>query len=47
VYFWDSDSFNKDAGNKKGIGILRERHLEKAIQLEYLKKKERRAHDQT
>ncbi|MGG3147992.1 hypothetical protein ABEO94_16975 [Bacillus pumilus] len=47
VQFFKYRSFKKDAGNKKEIGILRERHLEKAIQLEYLKKKERKSHDQT
>lgn len=47
VQFHKYRSFKKDAGNKKGVGILRERQIEKVIQLKYLKKKERRAHDQT
>ncbi|PRR89105.1 hypothetical protein [Bacillus sp. NMCN1] len=45
VQFLKYRSFKKDAGNKKGICILRERHLEKSIQLEYFKKKERKTHD--
>lgn len=47
VQFHKYRSFKKDAGNKKGIGILRERHVEKAIQVEYLTKKERKTHEQT
>ncbi|MEM5030115.1 hypothetical protein WKH33_14055 [Priestia sp. WB3] len=47
VQFHKYRSFKKDAGNKKRIGILREQHIEKAIQLEYFKKKERKTHDQT
>ncbi|MGE6857951.1 hypothetical protein [Bacillus sp. FSL K6-2841] len=47
VQFHKYRAFKKDAGNKKGIGILREQHIEKAIQLEYFKKKARKTHDQT
>ncbi|WP_144534112.1 hypothetical protein [Bacillus pumilus] len=47
VQFYKYRSFKKDAGNKKRIGILREQHIEKTIQLEYFKKKERKTHDQT
>ncbi|MBU8576882.1 hypothetical protein ACQKEX_17855 [Bacillus pumilus] len=47
VQFHKYRSFKKDAGNKKRIGILREQHVEKTIQLEYFKKKERKTHDQT
>ncbi|WLP59942.1 hypothetical protein [Bacillus pumilus] len=47
VQFHKYRAFKKDAVNKKGIGILREQHIEKAIQLEYFKKKARKTHDQT
>ncbi|MGG5180434.1 hypothetical protein ACQYAC_14185 [Bacillus sp. MM09(2025)] len=47
VQFHKYRAFKKDAGNKKGIDILREQHIEKAIQLEYFKKKARKTHDQT
>ncbi|WP_144487099.1 hypothetical protein [Bacillus pumilus] len=48
VYFQESVFIMSEyAGNKKRIGILREQHIEKTIQLEYFKKKERKTHDQT